>query len=429
MGRASILYRPLRLPRFSLRGLLLFFPLVALLIGGAANELAEYRREQAAWLELEQLGGQRSGFDDARRSWGARMLGPLLPEMDRITGMRLGSYTPRNLPAAELDRAMELLTRLPRLRDLSLDGLNVTDKHLAPLTRLPDLIHLDLQSTRITDRGLAILDQMPALLYASLGGTEISDAAIERLPNQAKARYWLELKVSTEGGQLMGISPSPELPEQLSAGRHQVFPAPTPAAALHIYAPLPPAAYDRLRRWRQIDQATQLTLGGDPNLRDELLRVAAWPQVESFELAEWYQPGPAQIDLAFAHNWTKLQRLVLPPSQVGAEELNVLARCRELSSLHCPSARFDDEAAKVIVRNHPRLQILYLGECRLTDRGLAIIASLPDLRILEFKSALVSDEGLEVLRAHAALEQLELDWDRYPPQTRIDFGEMATTPP
>lgn len=428
MGRASILYRPLRLPRFSLRGLLLFFPLVALFVASAANELAEYRREQAAWLELEQLGARRSGFDNSRRSWSARLLGSLLPDMDRITGLRLGFYTPRELSAAELDRAMELLPRLPRMRDLSLHGLPVTDKHLAPLTRLPDLVHLDLQSTRITDRGLALIDQMPALLYASLGGTAVSDAAIERLQNQAKARYWLELKVSMEAGQ-WGISPSPEPPEQLAANRHQVFPAPTPVQALQIFAPLPQAAYDRLCRWRQIDQATQLTLGGDPKLRDELLRVAAWPQVESFELAEWYEPGPAQIDLAFARNWTKLQRLVLPPSQVGAEELDVLARCRELTSLHCPSARFDDEAAKVIVRNHPRLQVLYLGECRLTDQGLATIASLPDLRILEFKSASVSDEGLDVLRAHAALEYLELDWDRYPQQTRIDFGMMATTPP
>ena len=66
---------------------------------------------------------------------------------------------------------LRLLTLLPGLQRLALDGMHVTD--LSPLAGLPALQHLDLDGTKVTD--LSPLAFLPALQRLDLDGTPVTD--------------------------------------------------------------------------------------------------------------------------------------------------------------------------------------------------------------------------------------------------------------
>jgi hypothetical protein len=423
MSGRSIFTRPLPAPRFSLRTLLLLIPPVALFLASAARELHEFRREQSAWSELASLAARRSDSSLDRRRWAARLLGPLLPEMDRITSIRLGFYSPRTLSAAELERAFELLQSFPRLRELSLRGLPITDAHLERLAGLPELVHLDLQATLVTDEGLARLDTFPSLLFATLAETPVTDAAIERLSDKTKARYWLQLRVAEEMRELVEIGPGLTPPETLVAF-NRGYPDIPPPEQLQVRRPMTSAAFARLQAWPEIDRVRTLIVADRPTSAADLQRFAAWKEIEEFTLDSWTSEERT-VDLAFAAEWHKLRKLGLSNYRVDAACLQALARCGELEWLHLASDTFDDAAAEVIVKQHPNLETLWLDKCQLTDRGLAKLATLPHLMHLGFQSRAVTDQGLAPLLACPHLRSLFTDWPRYRPETRGQFGAIA----
>ena len=70
---------------------------------------------------------------------------------------------------------------MPRLRDLDLGGLKVTDSGLAVLARLAGLKRLRLARTAIGDAGLVHLRGLDRLGILDLRGTRLTDAALANI--------------------------------------------------------------------------------------------------------------------------------------------------------------------------------------------------------------------------------------------------------
>jgi hypothetical protein len=90
-------------------------------------------------------------------------------------------------PKAGLARLVELT----RLRELSLAGMRLADRHVGFLSELPRLVALDLSAsgeTRVSAKGLAVLKALPDLERITLSPQTVTDSVIAAL-DDAKLRF------------------------------------------------------------------------------------------------------------------------------------------------------------------------------------------------------------------------------------------------
>jgi serine/threonine-protein kinase len=83
------------------------------------------------------------------------------------------------------DTGVKKLVHLP-LNVLDLSHTNISDQSLAYLKQMPQLTTLKLDATRIDDRGLREVSEMKQLYHLSLCGTRITDTGIANLTQLAK---------------------------------------------------------------------------------------------------------------------------------------------------------------------------------------------------------------------------------------------------
>jgi len=80
------------------------------------------------------------------------------------------------------DEDLRALTKLKKLRSLSVAHTNTTDKGVAYLMQIPSLVLIDLQDTQVTDKGLDILASNSNLKYVILYGCKnITVEGVRRL--------------------------------------------------------------------------------------------------------------------------------------------------------------------------------------------------------------------------------------------------------
>ena len=85
------------------------------------------------------------------------------------------------------DNALRSLERLP-LRQLHLDGTQITDVGMESLARIPSIVHLHLFDTQIGDSGVAHLSRLPNLVSLDLARTKVTDEGLKHLSGHQKLR-------------------------------------------------------------------------------------------------------------------------------------------------------------------------------------------------------------------------------------------------
>ena len=93
-------------------------------------------------------------------------------------------------------RRLSLVLMLPRLTALKLDGLDITDAHLASLTQAKSLVRLGLRKTWITEQAAARLAANREWQFLDVSGWEVSQAAIQTL-RQADPRHRYPMRWSS----------------------------------------------------------------------------------------------------------------------------------------------------------------------------------------------------------------------------------------
>lgn len=90
----------------------------------------------------------------------------------------------RNLTCRDLeigDNAVADLCTQKDLRELNLQGVDLTDEGSKSLRHLTKLSRLNISDTLVTEKGLAVLRNMPLLAYLNLSRIKLGDAVAERL--------------------------------------------------------------------------------------------------------------------------------------------------------------------------------------------------------------------------------------------------------
>ena len=107
------------------------------------------------------------------------------------------------------DEDMQIVARLPKLRELHIAGTQVTDAGMKQLAGLSRLQTLDLADTAIGDAGVANLTNLTAMVRLALAKTKISDAALNSLTSLPRLQeLGLEGTAITDAGMasLAGIA-------------------------------------------------------------------------------------------------------------------------------------------------------------------------------------------------------------------------------
>jgi hypothetical protein len=124
----------------------------------------------------------------------------------------------RGFDDAALQRAVRPLSRLRRLKSLSLRSVAITDAGLSCLKEIPQLEELDLSDTRVTDAGLPHVAELPNLQSLSLGWTHVTDGGLKQLKGMAALQHLNVLSTSvTRAGavDLAGALPGLEIVREL----------------------------------------------------------------------------------------------------------------------------------------------------------------------------------------------------------------------
>jgi hypothetical protein len=182
-ARHQALRPPRRLPRYSLRTLLVVFTLLCIAMFLWGKYVEPYRRQRQLADYFEQMGAEVT-LEAAGPEWLRRMVGSrnvsvatsiILSIDDESAGNAVVSR--RSLSTHEV----RLLASAVHLRTLELGRCEITDTDLSKLRGLKSLETLDLAYTPVTDAGMSHLAAFPKLRNLRLQGTSVSDAGMAPL--------------------------------------------------------------------------------------------------------------------------------------------------------------------------------------------------------------------------------------------------------
>lgn len=278
------------------------------------------------------------------------------------------------------DADLACLQSFPKLQQLTLYGVRISDKSMPLLKPLKDLKTLTLRMVSVGDEGARSLAGLSQLAYLSLAGTDISDVGLAHVPLTGLRHLDLRGTRVTDAG-LARLPKAGQL-AHLLLGRDQgvwgpTAPTPVTEACVATLAKLP-----RLR---------QLTIEGDSLPGKALARL---PQLTRLEVGRGFNDEDVR---QIASGLPQLQWLnIRDAADVTDQSLPALAGIRSLQSLN-------------------------LEGTSVGDAGLASLAALKQLRHLGLSRTRVTDRALEVLQrfsldslvlsgtatTHAALRRLE----------------------
>jgi hypothetical protein len=186
----------LRWYQYSLRTLLAFVTLCALLCSWYAVKKQQAKREQEAAVVFGNLGAYLEWSEPSGPQWVRNCLGDEL--FTSVSEIVLAETEVRDADLAYLhglpqletlslfntkisDTGLENLKGVPQLRTLCLLGTKTSDAGLENLKGLSHLEYVDLVGTKVTDAGLEHLKGLKRLEIVIVGGTAVSDAGMEEL--------------------------------------------------------------------------------------------------------------------------------------------------------------------------------------------------------------------------------------------------------
>jgi Leucine-rich repeat (LRR) protein len=181
LGIASF-FRTRRWYQFSLRSLLVFTLIFAIVVGWLGKKIVQKRREQQAIEAIARAGGQ-VWYDHERPNFPTRQ--DRMPSGPRWVRSFLGDNFLSAVKQVDLqsgdDATLAQLGALPEVEALELHGSKITDAGMVHIKTLSQLRTLAIRETNVTNQWLVNLKDFRQLRILSLGGTNFGDAGMEQL--------------------------------------------------------------------------------------------------------------------------------------------------------------------------------------------------------------------------------------------------------
>ncbi|HEY7314651.1 MAG TPA: hypothetical protein VH643_35205, partial [Gemmataceae bacterium] len=240
-------------------------------------------------------------------------------------------------PAEEFLHGLKEIARLPQLTGLCLAGTTITDSALEELAPLGNLEELNLGGTRVTDAGLAHLTRLPQLRSLDLTDTRVTDKGV---PELVKLEHLIELDLSET-------------------------------------------------------RVTNQSFG-------ELARL---PRLEKLNVSA---DGVTDAGLAYLRNAPSLKRIDVPLSARGDNWLSLQVKFYPQADILDLRNSFVTDAGLSELAKLGQLRVLHLSGTKITDAGLKTLATIGSLCKINLAKTQVTDAGLIQLMALPNLVKVKL---------------------
>ena len=268
-------------------------------------------------------------------------------------------------------------TDLKEVKQLALNGADISDAEIVHLARLTSLQSLDLSGSKMTDSGLAHLTKLTTLQTLNLNRTQVGDAGLVHLTELTSLQ-----KLDLNGTQVGD------------------------AGLAHL---------TKLTTLQKLDlNGTQV---GDAGLA-HLTRLTA---LQTLDLSET-QVGDA--GLAHLAKLTALQILNLKKTQVGDAGLAHLTKLTSLRQLDLSEIKIRDEALRHLTKLKT-LDRLALEGTQVTDASMLHLSKITTLEDLNLSGTKVGDAGLAHLVTLSALTSLALEGTQVTNAGLIHLGKLV----
>ncbi len=308
-----------------------------------------------------------------------------LHHIARLTGLRA-----LELDGCPVDDAgLEGFAALTNLEEIDLGGLRkegpgVGERGMRVLARLPKLRRLGLWQSKVTGSGLAELVNCRSLTHLELTGTKVGDAGLEKLAACRSLTYLRLEDTDVSDAGLTHLAKLPQL-ETLWLGEN------------------PEVTDEGLKTVGKLVNLTSLDLMNTKITRAGLVQLAGLRKLKSL-LLDWTDIEEA--DLAYLAPLQSLEELRLyyikgRITDAGAEHL---ARLKSLRTISASTDMTDKGVA--LLATLPNLEQLLLDGQGVTDACAGDIAKMKSLKKLWFQHCAVSDALLQQIASLPNLAEL-----------------------
>jgi len=288
-------------------------------------------------------------------------------------------------PMAITDAGMETLAAFSLLRSLSL-GSGVTDRGIKQLAALPKLETLLLTNSNVSDASVEVLGQIPKLTYLYLHRTRITEAGYKKLQAALPTCKieWTAGDVDREIGELV-----------LKRG-----------GTLGITTP---AGFIEIKRGDKLPEGKFTIKGLNAELSkevqdDDVKRIAQLRELDTLIIASTSVTNEGIAHLTALPQLHALFVGGLPLTDDGILPLKKFS----LLKLHIGETKITD-ASIPLIAGFDKLDELNLFKVAITDEGLKGLAKLQSLRKLMIGQTKVTEAGVKQLAK--SLPQCSIEWD------------------
>ncbi len=373
--------RTLRFPKA--RSLGVFFVQDRRIQGG----LLDYTREGEHWDKLGQAkglvpvpAGKKLRLDVSREA--LKDLSPLLElganDLYMLTFFRCGSEGPDQ-------SCMRYMSAITGLKVLNLWNTTITDKSLSLIKGMKSLTHLYLPAT-IGDAGLASVSELQSLEVLGLYLTAVTDAGLSQLSKLGSLR---ELSLGRTSIKSLSFIKEMKSLEHLGLPGTKI----SDSDLAHL---------SHLKAIKYLDLSrTRITEGGLVHLTN----------MKSLEHLRLPRSIPTDRVISQLVKFPKLKNLAA--HKIGEKSLGLLPRFSSLEDLDLSGKAVTDDTLDSVARL-TKLKKLGIGSCRVSNAGLAKLASCKSLETISLFNGNpdidmpITSSGLAHLKAFSSLKYLFL---------------------
>ncbi|RPI55459.1 MAG: hypothetical protein EHM55_07790 [Acidobacteria bacterium] len=295
-----------------------------------------------------------------------------------------------------------------KITAVSLDGTSITDREVVVFTRLPALKELSLQHTEISTIGLEQLAAVRSLERLDLGHTLLGDNALPMLASLTNLRVLEMPSTLVEGTGLAALKDLPHLRE-IDLGN-----APITDEGMEQLAQLTGLESIDLRH-TDITDAGMPHFGALTNLKRLDLTSADITEKGLEGLAPL--TGLEELDLSFTRfaepgletiaKLTALKRLGLEQTSITDVGMAFVAKLPALEALNLNYTPVSDDGIALLAENKAFIE-LKLDRTDVTDKSLGWLSGQTNLKYLDLYHTRLSEQAYQSLRK--ALPKTDINW-------------------
>jgi serine/threonine protein kinase len=277
---------------------------------------------------------------------------------------------------------------------VDIEESSVKGPGLAYLIRYPVEV-LSLNDSSVTDRAFLEIVHMPLLRQLQLDGTEITNAGLKLLAK--KKLHVITVRNDQIDDQGMKNISEMKTLEQILCGRNEHI---TDAGYAYLKklpkltnldAQRNPMDLNRITVIAQLKTLTELNLS-ESNIDDEELKIiSSLPNLR--ELSLWECKKITAAGLTSLSRLQNLQKLEISEIPWKAQDMDFVVSCPKLTDLDINDTDVTDELVDTIAKS--KITVLHLSHTKLSDRGLMMLSKNKNLKYLEVGPGPITTKAID----------------------------------